>query len=168
MKKAFVVFIITLFFVSCSKGLENKAVKQMKETLNELAKNPESLKLSKKKTIYNNDSICVLQFIAKGQNGFGGYNSSHYEYILVRIRDGKDPNKITYNECLIDLDENDPITGEHNKSIMDIDKKTLNDFRLLSKKEHQKIKEEDLFPTCLYYGALVVTIAEGREIKDMK
>jgi|SRR5574344_647406 len=169
MKKISIVFVVILFFVSCSKGLENKAEKQMKETLNELAKNPESLKLSKKETVYNNDSICVIQFVAKGQNGFGGYNSSHYEYILVRVRNGKNSNKITYSECLINLDEKNAITGEQNKSIMEeIDKKTLNDFKLFSEKEHQIIKEEDLFPTCLYYEAITIAAIEGRDIKDLK
>lgn len=64
--KLFLLIIASLALVSCSSGLESKAKKQMKKTILEMAKNPESVKIDNVKTIINNDSLCVLSFNARG------------------------------------------------------------------------------------------------------
>lgn len=90
MKKILLLAILAISFVSCSGGLESKAKKQMKKTMLEIAKNPESIKIDNIKTIINNDSLCVLSFNARGQNGFGGYDRSNYEYYYVKsVRGGE-------------------------------------------------------------------------------
>lgn len=58
----------------------------MKKTILEMAKNPESVKIDNVKTIINNDSLCVLSFNARGQNSFGGYDRSNYEYYYVKSK----------------------------------------------------------------------------------
>ena len=86
MKKILLLIIASLAFVSCSNSLESKARKQMEKTMLEMAKNPESVKIDNVKTIINNDSLCVLSFNARGQNSFGGYDRSNYEYYYVKSK----------------------------------------------------------------------------------
>lgn len=94
MKKIFLLAIFVISFVSCSGGLESKAKKQMKKTMLEMAKNPESVKIDNIKEVISNDSLCVLRYVARGQNTFGGYtrmnciyyflkdeNAGYYEYL---------------------------------------------------------------------------------------
>lgn len=158
-----------MILFSCTNGLKPRALKHMKSTIKELAKNPDSMKLTNIETAFNNDSLCVIHFIGKGQNGFGGYSSSHFEYIFIKIRDGKDPKKITYAETLLDLDENNEITGEQNESIMkEMSEDDISSFKALAAKYHKNIKDEDIYPTYLYNGAVVLSIVEGREIDAEK
>lgn len=101
--KLFLLIIASLALVSCSSGLESKAKKQMKKTILEMAKNPESVKIDNVKTIINNDSLCVLSFNARGQNSFGGYDRSNYEYYYVKSKkDGKE----RYMEALQEIEDN--------------------------------------------------------------
>nr|DAY78816.1 MAG TPA: TRAF PROTEIN, TRAO PROTEIN, TRAN ADHESION, BACTERIAL SECRETION.5A [Caudoviricetes sp.] len=101
--KLFLLIIASLALVSCSSGLESKAKKQMKETILEMAKNPESVKIDNVKTIINNDSLCVLSFNARGQNSFGGYDRSNYGYYYVKSKkDGKE----RYMEALQGIEDN--------------------------------------------------------------
>lgn len=103
MRKVFCSILITIFaftLYSCSNDIEKNAEIQMKKTMEELAKNPESLKISNIEVAYKSDSLCILNFIAKGQNGFGGYSSSHNEYIYMITKDGG------AREALYDLDDN--------------------------------------------------------------
>ena len=90
-------------FSGCSSSIEDKAEEQMRATMEELAKNPESLDISRVDVIYKNDSLCILQFVAKGQNGFGGYSSSRNEYIYMIQRDGG------IHEALYDLNKEESV-----------------------------------------------------------
>lgn len=76
-------FAVAMCMVSCD-SFENKAKKQMYKTMRELAKDEESLKISNVKTCISNDSLCVIHFIAKGRNSFGGYSANRYEYVYVK------------------------------------------------------------------------------------
>lgn len=62
----------------------------MKKTMLEMAKNPESVKIDNVKAVISNDSLCVLSFNARGQNGFGEYDRSNYGYYYVKfVRGGE-------------------------------------------------------------------------------
>ncbi len=103
MKNVFVFIVCVLLLCSCSDGLEKQAKKHLNNYIEEFAKNPDSFKTKQMKTVYNTDSLCVIEFVGKGQNGFGGYTSSHYEYIYLRtkLKDGS----YRFSEALINLDE---------------------------------------------------------------
>ena len=89
---------VLLLLAACKTGIERKAEKQLKATLLELAKNPETFDISKVETKYCCDSLCILHCMTKGQNGFGGYSSSYIEYIYL-IDKGK------RYECVTDLED---------------------------------------------------------------
>lgn len=66
---------LVVVFSSCN-SMERKAKRQLHETMKELAKNPDTYKISNEKIVFSNDSMCTISFTGRGQNGFGGYNSS--------------------------------------------------------------------------------------------
>ena len=88
MNKYLLLFSI-LFFSSCQKTVEDYARTQMKKSITEIAKNPKSLSFSDIENVFLNDSLCVLQFTLRGQNGFGGYDAVDYEYIYGINYEGK-------------------------------------------------------------------------------
>lgn len=116
--KLFLLIITSLALVSCSNSLESKARKQMKTTMLEMAKNPESVKIDNVKAVISNDSLCVLQFVTRGQNGFGGYSRSEMEYVFVKSKN-KD-GMIEYYESFKDLNEKKKEGKVNHPSIKDI------------------------------------------------
>lgn len=104
MKKILSVLAVMLAVVvlSSCNTFEHKAKKKMRETINEFAKNPDSYKVVNEKVVFSNDSVCVISFVGKGENGFGGYASSRMEYYLTK-RNIKGETK--YEEALVDLDK---------------------------------------------------------------
>lgn len=73
---------ITMFISSCN-SFESDAKNTMHNTLKELAKNPDTYKLSNEEVVVSNDSLVIIHCIGKGQNGFGGWSSSRIEYIYI-------------------------------------------------------------------------------------
>ena len=100
------IFVIVSVFIlcSCSDGLEKQAKKHLDDYIEEFAHNPDTYKARNMKTVYNNDSVCIIQFIGKGENLLGGYKSTHYEYIYVMIGD-ENENKYKAHEVLVNLDK---------------------------------------------------------------
>ena len=88
--KKYLLLLSILFITSCQqqKTFEDSVIEQMKMTVKELAKNPESVSFSNIETKFLNDSICVLHFTLRGQNSFGGYNASQREYIYTVNSEG--------------------------------------------------------------------------------
>lgn len=108
MKNIFVFIIGVILITSCSNGLEKQAKEQLKKTMKEMLKNPDSATLTNVKTELNNDSLCIIHFICKGQNGFGGYTSNKYEYIYIKINDKKEGASY-YKESLYNLEDAEPV-----------------------------------------------------------
>ena len=79
--RKFIVFLLSMFFLGCSSDLENTAKKQMEKTMHELAKDPESVKISDIKTVFSDDSLCILDFKVTAKNRLGGVESSMFEYV---------------------------------------------------------------------------------------
>lgn len=73
---------IVLFISSCN-SFESDAHKTMRKTLYELAKNPDTYKISNEEVVVSNDSLVIIHCIGKGQNGFGGWSSSNIEYVYI-------------------------------------------------------------------------------------
>lgn len=121
MKKIFSFILITItvvLFVSCNKAnsFEREAKEQMNKTMKEFAKNPDTFAITEVETKFSDDSTCVLHFVGKGQNGFGGWNTNRYEYVYVK---SKDEDNNTYNtyETIIDLDDREESVYERAKDM---------------------------------------------------
>jgi len=84
MKKLFLLTIASLALVSCGKSLESKARKQMEKTMLEMARNPDALKISDIETSELNDTLCILSCKVRGENMFGGYDVSEYQYYYLK------------------------------------------------------------------------------------
>ena len=111
MKKTILLLLGTFLLLSCSNGLEDKTKNQLKKTMKELLKNPDSATLTNVKTILNNDSLCIIRFHCKAQNGFGGFTNGKYEYVFVM---GRNKEKPSYHEMVIDLDDGVSIIEKSN------------------------------------------------------
>ena len=102
MKQILVILFFAMLMFSCT-SFEDEAKKQMKETMIELARNSETLKITNIKTKYVCDSLCILHFFGSGQNGLGGWNKSKFEYIYCYLV--KDDGNKEYREILFNLDK---------------------------------------------------------------
>lgn len=118
--------VMTVAFVSCDKAssFERQAKKQMEETLKELAKNPETFKITDVKTKFNNDSTCVLHVKTKGQNGFGGWSISNFEYIYVKSKNVQD-NCYELYEAITNLEDD----GKKGESVYQMAKRLYRDYK---------------------------------------
>lgn len=79
-------------------SLENKAKEQLHATMKELARNPETYKITNEKVIFSSDSMCTISFVGSGQNGLGRYSTSRMEYTIVKCKDDK------YCETLLNME----------------------------------------------------------------
>lgn len=99
--------------------MEHKTKKQLRSTLEELAKNPESFSISKEKIVFSNDSMCTISFIGRGQNGFGGYTSSKMEYTLLKLENRERGTQ--YDEALLDMEDRDQRKGSIKEALENVD-----------------------------------------------
>ena len=79
------IVLIVLALCSCSQKskLESMAKEQMEKTFKEMAKNPESVKLSNLETVYSDDSLCIIHVDFSAKNGFGNEVKDRCEYIYI-------------------------------------------------------------------------------------
>lgn len=105
--KKFYLFLFICFMASCS-SIQNDAEQQLRNTIQELARNPETFKILELETVYKSptDSLIVLSFRGRGQNGFGGYTVTSYEYYYFISKDG------SRYEQLVNLEEEKSETFE--------------------------------------------------------
>ncbi len=72
----------------------------LKKWIDDNALNPEDFKVSRYKVIWATDSLCVINFRAIGENGFGGHVKKEFQYFNIKV-DG-----ILYEWCDDDRYEN--------------------------------------------------------------
>lgn len=111
MKRIRIILIVfAALLVACSKPtLEDKAYDRIRPAVELFVNDPTSAIIQDEKTVYSSDSICVIQFVLKAKNSFGGYVSDRIEYY---IKKGTDKNgQFTDNlyECIYSLDEHKSI-----------------------------------------------------------
>ena len=75
-----VLFSIMTIICSCSSSLEDRTKDEALPFMKKIAKDPESVQLSEMEVIYSCDTLCVVEFVMKAKNGFGGYTSSRMQY----------------------------------------------------------------------------------------
>lgn len=130
---------LSVVLFSCKSGIEKKAEKQLRSTMLELAKNPDTFDITDMETRYCTDSLCIIQCRTKGQNGFGGYSTSIIEYIYLIDKDKR-------YECVSDLEDENSILPFQS------------DLSHLSKQEAMD----------LYSTAALICAFQGREVPDRK
>ena len=62
--------ITAVISLSSCNSFEKKAKRQLRDTMEELAKNPETFKITNEKVVFSNDSMCTISFIGRGQNQY--------------------------------------------------------------------------------------------------
>lgn len=80
---AIVLFVLALCSCSQKSKLESMAKNQMEKTFKEMAKNPESVKLSNLETVYSDDSLCIIHVDFTAKNGLGNDRKDRCEYIFI-------------------------------------------------------------------------------------
>ena len=160
---------IAVVSLSSCNSLEDKAKKQLHATMKELAKNPETYKITNEKVIFSNDSMCTISFIGSGQNGFGGYDSSLFEYTFIKSPKAYNGGA-TYLESLLNMEKQDERRCSIKETIKDIDNGFYYDLQkdsLLKKTYDGLIKkgmsEKDAKDKCLLVQAMFNSLIYGRK-----
>ena len=158
MKNFIIIILGVMLMTSCSNGLENQAKEQLKKTMKEMLKNPDSATLTNVKTELNNDSLCIIHFTCKAQNGFGGYASTKYEYIYLKM---EREDKTIYKEGVFDLEDTESVitkAKDFGNSISDIANKDIRKGKSADEIERDSINN-------IYLIALGNLIFNGREVE---
>lgn len=82
-----VAILIAVFLVSCSDSIESVAKKRVRPLTEKYVKDPTSLIIDNKEVMVSNDSLCVIHYLAKVENIFGGYTTTKMEYVCAYIPD---------------------------------------------------------------------------------
>ena len=80
---AIVLCVLALCSCSQKSKLESMAKDQMEKTFKEMAKDPESVKLSNLETVYSDDSLCIIHVDFAAKNGLGYEIKNRCEYIFI-------------------------------------------------------------------------------------
>ena len=161
----FMAIMIAVVSLSSCNSLEKKAKRQLRDTMEELAKNPETFKITNEKVVFSNDSMCTISFIGRGQNGFGGYNSSKMEYTLIKLAKD-DKGETSYCEALLDMETKKDRRNSIKEAINDVDKGFLYGSSKAVYDEFIKkgMSKEDAKANCLYIRAMANSDTDGRDI----
>lgn len=83
--------LMVILLTSCSQSTKtsNEAKSAMEACIKELAKNPESVRLTKVSPVYENDSLTILHFDFTAKNGLGMESTDKMEYVYLVQGDKK-------------------------------------------------------------------------------
>lgn len=155
MKRIVLFTLLAALITSCSKSVESDAKQQMEKTMKELAKDPSSVQISDVKTMFADDSLCILHYRFSAKNGFGAMRTSHYEYIYLVHNRYSD--KETRKETVINLEDKD------NKSVLDNARENY-DEKFLETDSISSLTEKDRKAWHLHLAANMRMIFGGRTI----
>ena len=155
MKKIALFMFCSILLTACSNGVEKDAKQQMEQTMKELAKDPSSVQISDVKTMFANDSLCILHFKFSAKNGFGAMRTSLYEYVYL-IHD-LNSEKESRRESVIDLEDKDA------KSVLDNARKNYNE-KFLETDSISSLKDDDRKAWHIYMAASMHMIFGGRTV----
>jgi hypothetical protein len=85
MKKFVYSILVVLTAVSCGKAskVQSAAEERIVQLFKEVAKVPESVKVDNIKTMFSDDSLCILNANFTAKNGFGNESTTKYEYVYL-------------------------------------------------------------------------------------
>ena len=164
MKKylAMVAMVLAAFFMAaCNnkpkempKAEELPFVTQTKENLkkwiDQNAINPEDFKVSNYEVVWKTDSLCIINFRAIGENGFGGHVKNEFQYLNIKV-DG-----VLYEWCDNERSRNGIIDcikdGFKYGVMMKMKDKTL--MRLVKDKSKAGVVFMNAYVAAYYYGPL--------------
>ncbi len=127
-------YLLISLFCSCTSSIERDAKSQMELTMKELAKDPSSVKISDVKTMFSNDSLCILHFRCSAKNGFGAMRACLYEYVyFIRNQSSNNEKRL---ESVINLDDKDE------KSVLEQAHDNYNE-KFLESDSISSLKDED-------------------------
>ena len=164
MKKVIMFLLLAVIMVgvtSCN-SLENKAKEQLKETIGDVMKNPDTFKMRNEKTIISNDSLFVMTFSGIGENSYGGHSNQKYEYVFIKNKP-KDEDEITYMEYLGEANDKTSVSGMFRrlkKHESDAEERHMVDIFINEGKT-----EEDAIAMQTYMQALIKCLISGREVE---
>ena len=105
MKRINILLVVVALLVSCSKqSLEERAKERMKPYTEIIINDPNSLIIQDVKVVLSNDSLCILHYLAKYKNAFGGYETHKMEYYMVREYEPNDDGTYDWYECGYDIE----------------------------------------------------------------
>lgn len=171
MKKILFIMAAVLFMAACTSNVgtiesfESKAKKQMEQTMFEMSKNPETFKIDNVKAVISNDSLCVLHFVTRGQNGFGGYSRSEMEYVLVKDKDKA--GNVEYYESYKDLEDKGKVGEVNHPSIKEIYDDYINstDEKILEDCKNRSLTIEEWTLDFAYKMSVINGLFFGRKVE---
>ena len=155
MKKNIVLVMMVMALCGCTNSVERDAKKQMEVTMKELAKDPSSVKISDVKTMFSNDSLCILHFKFSAKNGFGAMRTTLYEYVYLVHNRFSDSEK--RRESVIDL------ADKKEKSVLENAHSNYNE-KFLETDSISSLKDEDRKAWHIYMAANMHMIFGGRTV----
>ena len=159
MKKLLFLFLSCMLFLSCSNSVEKDAKRQMEQTMKDLAKDPSSVQITDIKTMFANDSICILHFKFSAKNGFGAMGTSMYEYVyLVMNKNSEEESRL---ESVTDLEE------KGKESVLEEAHRNYNE-KFLESDSISSLNDEDRKAWHIFMAAEMHMILSGRVIGENK
>ncbi|MCR5645315.1 MAG: hypothetical protein K6F96_02835 [Bacteroidales bacterium] len=157
MKKFLLVLIVVSFVVSgCTSSIERKASKEMKRKMTEVAKIPESVKITNVKTAYVDDSLCILHYDFAGKNSYGAVVKNRYEFVYLIHDDYGVGSVLAYYHDL-----------EDDKSVIELAKEDFKENELrFSEELKDKKKREENKKLCLKQEAYLQCWLNGYEVGE--
>ena len=153
--------VIAMGVTSCN-SIESRARKQLKETIVEVMKNPDTFKMKNEKVLISDDSLFVMTFNGIGENSYGGHTNQKYEYIYLK-NETKDEG-IEYMEYIGDADDKTSVSAMYRKYMKhEADKSDTHLIEVLMKEG--KTEEEAIIMQA-YMTALIKCIISGRKIEE--
>lgn len=87
MRKFYLIMLVCIFLASCSEQpkavLESKAKETFKISFDKMTEQDKDVKIENIKTVFSNDSLCILHIDVKSKNGLGVDVASKLEYLFT-------------------------------------------------------------------------------------
>ena len=153
--------VIAVGVMSCS-SIEGKAKKQLKQTIEEVMKNPDTFKMKNEKVLISDDSLFVMTFNGIGENSYGGHTNQKYEYIYLK-NETKDKG-IEYMEYIGDANDKTSVSEMYKKYTKH--EADISEMQLIEVFMKEGKTEEEAIIMQTYMTALIKCIMNGRTIEE--
>lgn len=153
--------VIAVGVMSCS-SIESKAKKQLRQTIEEVMKNPDTFKMKNEKVLISDDSLFVMTFNGIGENSYGGHTNQKYEYIY--LKNETEDKGIEYMEYLGDANDKTSVSEMYKKYTKH--EADISEMHLIEVLMKEGKTEEEAIIMQTYMTALIKCIMSGRTIEE--